>query len=338
MTSDHSPRHDDLLPAYALGALDGEERRELQAHVEAGCPVCAAELRRLAACLEDLAGAAAVLPEDLAGPAPGTPEVPEMLAGIRQRLLAQVAAEPRAAELRAAELRASPPPATAAAPAPATPAAPAAAAPARFGRRRAPGDPTAPTAPAAPAAPATPAGAAGRWPLLAAAAMLALVAVWGIVRQASLGAEIEHLQGERRQLVARADALERRVTQMQAESERLARTLTILAAPKVQSVSLAGMGTTHSAVGRTYIDAARRQAVFYASNLPALGPDKSYQLWYLDEDDQKTSAGVFDVDASGKAALVIDQPLPLERIQGWVVTVEPRGGRPQPTGPIAMAG
>jgi anti-sigma-K factor RskA len=98
------------------------------------------------------------------------------------------------------------------------------------------------------------------------------------------------------------------------------------------------MGTSHSAVGRTFIDAAGRRAVFYAANLPALGPDKSYQLWYLDEDEEKTSAGVFNADAQGKAALVIDQPLPLERIQGWVVTVEPRGGRPQPTGPMALAG
>ncbi|HYL04473.1 MAG TPA: anti-sigma factor [Thermoanaerobaculia bacterium] len=290
MTSDHSPRYDDLLPAYALGALEGEELRELREHVATGCPVCAVELRRLAATLEELADFAAVLPEELAGPAPALPGgagVPEILAGAKSRLLAQISGE--------GEVRAFP-------------------------------------------VPPAPAVSVRRWPLLAAAAVLALVAVWGVVRQASMGAEIERLQGERRQLAARADVLERRLTQMQSESERLARTLTILAAPKVQSVSLAGMGTTQSAVGRTYIDAAGRQAVFYASNLPALGPDKSYQLWYLDEDDQKTSAGVFDVDAHGKAALVIDQPLPLERIQGWVVTIEPRGGRPQPTGSIAMAG
>jgi anti-sigma-K factor RskA len=305
MTSDHSARFDDLLPAYALGALDGEELRELQAHLAAGCPACDAELRRLAADLEDLAGVAAALPEEPAGMPSGIPGVPETLAGVRRRLLDVVAAESESVR-----------------------------APARLAERRAPGRPALPAA-AAPAAGRPP---AARWPLLAAAAVLAVVAIWGLVRQASLGAEIERLQGERQQLAARAGALERRVTQLQSESERLARTLTILAAPNVQSVSLAGMGTSHSAVGRTYIDAAARKAVFYAANLPALGPDKSYQLWYLDAEDEKTSAGVFDVDAHGKAALVIDQPLPLEKIQGWVVTVEPRGGRPQPTGPIALAG
>jgi anti-sigma-K factor RskA len=306
MTPDHSPRFDDLLPAYALGALDGEELRELESHLAAGCPACAAELRRLAANLEELADVAAVLPEELAGHPLDAAEVPAVLAGVKQRLLDQVAAEPRL--LTAAEPRLPAPP----------PAAPTA-----IGRRRAPG---------------YPAVGARRWPLLAAAAVLALVAIWGIVRQASLGAQIERLQGERRQLAARADALEHRVTQMQAESERLARTLSILAAPSVQSVSLAGMGTLHSAVGRTFIDASGRQAVFCVANLPALGADKTYQLWYLDDEEQKTSAGVFSVDANGKAALLIDQSLPLERIQGWVVTVEPRGGRPQPTGPIALAG
>jgi cell division protein FtsB len=307
MTSDHSARFDDLLPAYALGALDGEELRELQAHLAAGCPACDAELRRLAADLEDLAGVAAVLPEEPAGPSSGIPGFPETLAGVRRRLLDVVAAESESVR-----------------------------APARLAERRAPGRPALPAAPAALAGARRP--PAARWPLLAAAAVLAVVAIWGLVRQASLGAEVERLQGERQQLAARAGALERRVTQLQSESERLARTLTILAAPNVQSVSLAGMGTSHSAVGRTYIDATARKAVFYAANLPALGPDKSYQLWYLDAEDEKTSAGVFDADAQGKAALVIDQPLPLEKIQGWVVTVEPRGGRPQPTGPIALAG
>jgi hypothetical protein len=168
--------------------------------------------------------------------------------------------------------------------------------------------------------------------------MLALVAAWGLVRQASLGSEIARLRGESRQLVVRAAALERRAAEAQAESGRLARTLSIIAAPGVESVRLAGMGTSHAAAGRTYVNVADRKAVFYAFGLPALGPDKTYQLWYLDDQEHPTSAGVFEVDAHGKAALVVDQSLPVERIQAWVVTVEPRGGRPQPTGSMALAG
>jgi anti-sigma-K factor RskA len=295
-SSTHSPRFDELLPAYALGALDGDELRELAAHLAAGCPACEGELRRLAAEVEDLAAAASELPESLAA------EAPEILGGVKRRLLAELPRHPRLPE-------------------------------------RAPVPPAAfPSAPAYAAHSVRSVRPVLRWAPLAAAAVLALVAAWGLVRQAGMGAEIERLRGESRQLAARAEALERRAAQAQAESQRLARTLSIIAAPGVESVRLAGMGTSHAAAGRTYVNVADRRAVFYAFGLPALGPDKTYQLWYLDDQDHPTSAGVFEVDAHGKAALVVDQSLPVERIQAWAVTIEPRGGRPQPTGPMALAG
>jgi anti-sigma-K factor RskA len=307
-SSAHSPRFDELLPAYALGALDGDELRELAAHLAAGCPACEDELRRLAAEVEDLAAAATELPESLAA------EAPEILSGVKRRLLAELARQPRLQPL--AEVAELPPAQPAAYPSPPSPPAFAT----RSGRSVRPGP------------------SVRRWLPLAAAAVLALVAAWGLVRQARMGAEIERLRGESRRLAARAEVLERQVAQAQAESQRLARTISILAAPGVQSVRLAGMGTSHAAAGRTYVNAADRRAVFYASGLPALGPDKTYQLWYLDDQDHPTSAGVFEVDAHGKAALVVDQSLPVERIQAWAVTIEPRGGRPQPTGPMALAG
>jgi len=303
-SSAHSPRFDELLPAYALGALDGDELRELAAHLAAGCPACEGELRRLAAEVEDLAAAAAELPESLAA------EAPEILGGVKQRLLAELPRHPRLQ--RPAELAPAPPAAYPSPPAFATPVR-------SIGSVRS-------------------VRSGRRWVPLAAAAVLALVAAWGLVRQARMGAEIERLRGESRQLAARAAVLERRAAQAQAESLRLARTISILAAPGVESVRLAGMGTSHAAAGRTYVNVAGHQAVFYASGLPALSPDKTYQLWYLDDQDHPTSAGVFEVDAHGKAALVVDQSLPVERIQAWAVTIEPRGGRPQPTGPMALAG
>ena len=347
----HTPRIDELLPAYALGALDGEELRELQAHLAAAspagpaspggpsCPVCQRELRRLAVDLEALAGAAATVPAVLADD--GT-AMAGMLGGVRQRLLAAVVAAPR--PLAATGARSA---ATAAGD---VGAAGEAGAASEVGRVSAAGEHLPPAvappfrAPAAPVAAGRrgaagrPAYLAGRWQLLAAAAVLVLVAAWGLARQASLGNEVERLRGERRQLAARADALERQLSQAQAEAGRLARTLSIIAAPGVESVRLAGMGASHAAAGRTYVNTADRKAVFYAFGLPALGPGKTYQLWYLDDEEHATSAGVFNVDASGKASLVVDTALPVERVQAWAVTVEPSGGRPQPTGPMALAG
>jgi anti-sigma-K factor RskA len=53
--SGHSPHHDELLPAYALGALDGDELRELEAHVASGCAECRRQLALWQGDLEELA-------------------------------------------------------------------------------------------------------------------------------------------------------------------------------------------------------------------------------------------------------------------------------------------
>lgn len=55
MATSHTDRHDELLPAYALGALDGEELRELESHLATGCPECRRELASLQGGLEALA-------------------------------------------------------------------------------------------------------------------------------------------------------------------------------------------------------------------------------------------------------------------------------------------
>jgi anti-sigma-K factor RskA len=44
MTNPHTSRHDELLPAYALGGLEEEDLRELQAHLATGCPECRRQL------------------------------------------------------------------------------------------------------------------------------------------------------------------------------------------------------------------------------------------------------------------------------------------------------
>ena len=63
---------------YALGALEGDEAREFEEHLLAGCEACAAELREFEAVSDDLALAA--------------PEA-EPPAGVRARLLALVSEE-----------------------------------------------------------------------------------------------------------------------------------------------------------------------------------------------------------------------------------------------------
>jgi anti-sigma-K factor RskA len=55
MSTPHSSRFDDLLPAYALGALDGEDLRELEQHLAMGCDECRRQIHRWERDLEALA-------------------------------------------------------------------------------------------------------------------------------------------------------------------------------------------------------------------------------------------------------------------------------------------
>ncbi len=61
MSANHSARHDELIPAYVLGTLEGNELHELEAHLATGCDECG---RRLALWRDgDLEELAASIPE-----------------------------------------------------------------------------------------------------------------------------------------------------------------------------------------------------------------------------------------------------------------------------------
>jgi anti-sigma-K factor RskA len=79
--STHSTRLAELLPAYALGALDADELRELKEHLAAGCGECQRLLAVWQGDLEELAASEALV----------TPP-----AGLRRNLLAEIEREGRA--------------------------------------------------------------------------------------------------------------------------------------------------------------------------------------------------------------------------------------------------
>ena len=55
MSTPHTPALEELLPAYALGALDGEDLRELEEHLAGGCDECRRQLTLWQGDLEALA-------------------------------------------------------------------------------------------------------------------------------------------------------------------------------------------------------------------------------------------------------------------------------------------
>ncbi len=267
MATPHSEHIEEFLPAYALGALDGEDLRELEEHLAAGCPECRHQI--------------GLWQRDLEALAESVPPV-------------QPSEMTRARILRLAGT---------------TPAAPA---PARI-------------------VPHWP-----RWLPFAAAAVL-LLAVWGFTGQIRLRDQLRRVTAEQESLERRVAALGEEVQQARFEARRTAQALQVLAAPHVSSVVLAGLGPTPGAAGHTYVNPQTHDALFYAFNLPVLAPEKTYQLWFI-ADGKPVSAGTFSVDPRGTGSLRVERVVDVKDIQAWAVTVEPRGGVPQPTGEMVLKG
>jgi anti-sigma-K factor RskA len=66
------------------------------------------------------------------------------------------------------------------------------------------------------------------------------------------------------------------------------------------------------------------------NRLPALAPDQTYQLWLIGEGGP-VSAGIFEVDAAGRKAMLFPMPQSLANYQALGISVEPAGGSEQPT-------
>ncbi|MES2733161.1 MAG: anti-sigma factor [Bacteroidota bacterium] len=76
---------------------------------------------------------------------------------------------------------------------------------------------------------------------------------------------------------------------------------------------------------KIFWNARTQQVNLSVSKLPALGEDEQYQLWAL-KDDKPIDAGVFD--ANGKDLIKVLKTI--ASADKWAVTIEPKGGSPQP--------
>jgi anti-sigma-K factor RskA len=125
--------------------------------------------------------------------------------------------------------------------------------------------------------------------------------------------------------------------QLRLQQTRLSATLASLSASHV--IQLAGQEIAPRASANVFLDPAQRRAFVFMHGLPPNTQDKSYQLWIIRADQVKPqSAGVFSVDATGSASLVV-QNLPVDTlIKALAVTLEPRGGVPAPTGQKYLVG
>ena len=79
----------------------------------------------------------------------------------------------------------------------------------------------------------------------------------------------------------------------------------------------------------------RKRGFIVVHNLPSLPAGRQYQAWVI-AGQASAPAAIFDVDAIGHAALVVE--IAVDRPERFTITVEPAGGQRVPTGPVVMEG
>jgi hypothetical protein len=134
------------------------------------------------------------------------------------------------------------------------------------------------------------------------------------------------------QIAAIQRTAEERIASAQQAAFSAQLTANVLAAPDLYRLDLGGAPTTSSRANAQVLWSRSRGIVFSGSRLPSAPANHEYHLWLV------TPQGPFDVgpvrpDQSGRASIGFDPPSGLPRpVVGAVVTLEPRGGSPRPTG------
>jgi anti-sigma-K factor RskA len=108
--------------------------------------------------------------------------------------------------------------------------------------------------------------------------------------------------------------------------------------PEAQRVTLVAAKTSPQPQGKAFYLKRRNSLVFVANNMPALPPQKAYELWLIPMSGGPIPAGVFKPDAHGNAT-VVNPPLPAgTEAKAFAITVENESGSSAPTSPILMMG
>jgi anti-sigma-K factor RskA len=142
-----------------------------------------------------------------------------------------------------------------------------------------------------------------RWLLIAATALLAFTAGYLFKKNADLARERDDLSKEVDDIIS----------------------------PRTRIIAMVGDETPQANAKVVWYTKAQQWAI-YIFDLPAPPSDKDYQLWYVTQN-AKISAAVFRTNEQGRSVLKLT--LPPEALVGLAataVTLEPRGGSPQPTG------
>ena len=251
------------LDLYALGALDGEEKQAVEAHLR-GCVACRQELA-------ETQKRTAMLGMAVPAVAPG-PQV-------KRSLMEKVKAERRAPESQAVQLKPNK---------------------VRWGLR---------------------------FSLVFAAttAVLALATFELVKTDLDRGRRIKDLQ-------AQLDSAHGKMAQ---DEQTMAALSSVTSAPDSALITL--LQQPGGPPGQAHVMYnARLGVAVYSGQIAPAPADKSYQLWLVPQTGAPVDAGLVNANQEGGA--VVARLAPGLAAKAFAVTLEPLGGRPQPTGPKVLVG
>ena len=140
------------------------------------------------------------------------------------------------------------------------------------------------------------------------------------------------------QLSQRVARLESQSAEQQAQLQQAREVVATLTATDALVVPVTAPNTPPQPQGKAIYVRDKARLIFVASDMPALPPQKTYELWLIPVQGAPIPAGVFKPDARG-SAIVIHPPLPAGvEAKAFAITVEPEAGSSSPTMPIVMMG
>jgi anti-sigma-K factor RskA len=143
--------------------------------------------------------------------------------------------------------------------------------------------------------------------------------------------------GERQNLIENQQS---RITALQNQLAQRNELLAILESRNIDMIVLAGMEANPNGYGKVIWDHQHDRALLQVSNLPPIPEDMQYQLWII-QGNRPISAGLFAIhDPRKDAFFKIEQmgPADEQAARAFAVTLEPKGGMPQPTGDMYLMG
>jgi anti-sigma-K factor RskA len=288
--------------AYALGALEGEEREEIERHLARGCAACTAGVAQARWVVAQLA---ALAPEA----EPPTELRARILAAVNVDRISSTSEAGSAtdAELRGASVTSLSTPTGA---------------DARAGAGSATGaELRGATSIASGRATRRPPSAVPAWAWAIAAALL-LATGYSAWQTRRLDRQLESAARELRQGQARQAAIE-------SEREHYEMAMQILSAQDTKALQLTSKKAAMPPVQAYW--SPKMGLLVMSAGMPQMPSSMTLQLWMVPKKGAPMSVGIFRPDAAGHVMLVAATQAPITEIAALAISEEPAGGSAQPT-------